>query len=177
MPSVLTRPSTLRVLTPLTKALGDHGDQGSFSPSAALLVASRGSSCRCLSLGTARAIVPARAFKGALAIAVAAVHALITPFAEGRAAEGVRLKRPVTLRRSSSPSRAADQAQFRPAALRSQGEKVQVVLDHCLLLDLVGFVTLEDGAVVASSQEQGDHTTSRTPHAWTLTLPWPALRM
>ena len=168
MPSVLTSPSTLRVLTPCTKALGDHGDEGSLSPSAALLVASRGSSCRCLSLGTARAIVPARAFEGALAIAVPAVHALLRALLEmALPQKGVRLKHPSAPRRTCAPSRAAGPVRLRPAALRSQGEKVPVVLGHCLLLDLVGFVTLEDGAVVTSSQ--GDHSgVLRTPRLWTL---------
>jgi hypothetical protein len=38
---------------------------------------------------------------------------------------------------------------------------------HCLLLDLLGSHTLEDGAVVTSSQ--GNHVDLRAPLPWTLT--------
>ena len=47
--------------------------------------------------------------------------------------------------------------------LAQPGQKVHVVLGHCLLLDLKGFVTLEDGAVVTSSSRRprnASYTTS-----------------
>ena len=63
MPSVFTSPSSLRLLTPLHVALGDHGDEGALCPPAAF-EQPVGQVAATPELGHRQATVPARVSKG-----------------------------------------------------------------------------------------------------------------